>query len=76
MPMLMYTAGLEVYILIQDLTNIHTLCLRAAKALVSLNICAGSSKSRLQTDVTSTVIHSHVLSHMLWVILVTSQKTL
>ena len=52
----------------------HTLCFRAAKALVSLHICTGLTEPSLHTDVTSTVPNSHVMSHMLWVILVTSEK--
>ena len=47
-------AGLEVYILAWVFTYIPTLCLRAAKPLVSLHICVGSPEPSLLESAIST----------------------
>ena len=51
MPMLTYPAGLEVYILIFIYIFIQTLCMCAAKSLVSLHISTGSPEPLLLDNV-------------------------
>ena len=70
----MFPAGLEVYSLARVFIYIRTLCMRAAKALVNLRMCACADSP--EPSVLDDVIRAKIMSrHLLLVLLGSASKS-